>query len=110
VPGRVWRARGRARAWEGGPQGRSVLDRICAEAPARLTPNGTLLLVHSALCGADITLAALRDARMKALVIARRHIPFGPVMRARAAWLEDRGLIIPGQRHEELVVIRADRT
>ncbi|SLJ83173.1 putative methyltransferase [Mycobacteroides abscessus subsp. abscessus] len=31
------------------------------------------------------------------------------MLRERAAWLESVGLIAPGQRHEELVVIRADR-
>ncbi|MBB5082257.1 hypothetical protein HNR40_007752, partial [Nonomuraea endophytica] len=30
------------------------------------------------------------------------------VMYGRAAWLEERGLILPGQRYEELVVIRAE--
>jgi release factor glutamine methyltransferase len=40
---------------------------------------------------------------------ARRMEPFGPVMLARAERLRACGLIGPGQRHEELVVIRADR-
>jgi len=31
------------------------------------------------------------------------------VLRGRAKWLERRGLIEPGQRSEELVVIRAQR-
>ncbi|NEA27794.1 methyltransferase, partial [Actinomadura bangladeshensis] len=44
-------ARGRARAWEAGPDGRALLDRICARAPQHLAPSGTLLLVHSALNG-----------------------------------------------------------
>jgi release factor glutamine methyltransferase len=34
-------------------------------------------------------------------------VPFGPVMRARADLLQARGLIAPGERTEELVVIRA---
>lgn len=37
------------------------------------------------------------------------HEPFGPVMLARAAYLEAAGLAKSGQRHEDLVVIRADR-
>lgn len=102
--------RGAARAWAGGPRGRSQLDRLCASAPALLNPGGTMLVVHSALCGVRQTLDALRRRGLKASVAARRREPFGPIMRARAAELEDAGLIRRGQRHEELVVIRADRT
>ncbi|MBA9005577.1 HemK2/MTQ2 family protein methyltransferase [Thermomonospora cellulosilytica] len=101
---------GAARAWAAGPRGRSQLDRLCASAPALLNHGGTMLVVHSALCGVQETLDALRDRGLKASVAARRREPFGPVMHARAAELEDAGLIRRGQRYEELVVIRADRT
>lgn len=101
---------GRARAWDAGLHGRAVLDRICSHAPPLLARGGVLLIVHSALCGVSATVEALRDAGLKTAVIGRRHEPFGPVMRGRAGWLEAHGLIRPGQRHEELVVIRADRT
>ncbi|GLW11432.1 methyltransferase [Microtetraspora sp. NBRC 13810] len=101
---------GRDRAWAAGPDGRRVLDLICRFAPRHLARGGTLLMVHSALSGVAASLGGLRDAGLKASVVARRMEPFGPVMRAGAAALEARGLIGPGQRHEELVVIRADRT
>ncbi|MGA4545529.1 hypothetical protein ACPA54_36625 [Uniformispora flossi] len=42
-------------------------------------------------------------------LVTREPEPFGPVMSARAAHPEERGLIAPGCREEELVVIRADR-
>ncbi len=102
--------RGRARAWEAGPCGRALLDRICAQAPAHLAPGGTLLVVQSALSGVAATLVALRDAGTRPVVAARRDEPFGPVMRRRAASLEARGAVRCGQRHEELVVVRADLT
>ncbi|MFE9099481.1 HemK2/MTQ2 family protein methyltransferase [Actinomadura geliboluensis] len=101
--------RGPARAWEGGRDGRALLDRICAHAPRHLAPGGTLLVVHSALNGVAATLVALRAAGMRASVVARRREPFGPVMRRRAALLAARGLLGPGQLHEDLVVVRADR-
>jgi release factor glutamine methyltransferase len=41
--------------------------------------------------------------------VQRRRVPFGPVMHGRSGFLEQHGLIEPGQRHEELVVIRGDR-
>lgn len=101
--------RGRARAWNAGLDGRRYLDQLCAMAPHLLTPEGMLLIVHSALCGPEQTLGLLGQAGLKASIVARRHQPFGPVLRARAEWLTERGLIERGQREEELVVIRADR-
>jgi release factor glutamine methyltransferase len=46
---------------------------------------------------------------LHARVIARAELPFGPVMRARAALLEGRGMIAPGQRTEEIVVVAGAR-
>jgi release factor glutamine methyltransferase len=103
-------AHGPKRAWDAGRQGRAVLDRLCPVLPLLLNRGGMALLVHSALCGTDTTLNQLRGAGLKAAVVARGTIPFGPVMTSRAQWLEQAGLIEPGQRHEELVVIRADRS
>src|SRR5919197_2150815 len=36
-------ARGLARAWDAGRDGRALLDRVCADAPAHLEPGGALL-------------------------------------------------------------------
>ncbi|RCG21373.1 methyltransferase domain-containing protein [Streptomyces diacarni] len=98
----------RARAWNAGRDGRRFVDRLCEAAPRLLADNGVLLMVHSQLCGPDRTLEMLRGSGLDAAVTARRTQPFGPVLRARARWLEQQELISPGQRHEELVVIRAD--
>jgi release factor glutamine methyltransferase len=112
VPCPAGRAGGgvRARGWDGGPDGRAVLDPLCRRVPGLLAPEGTLLLVHSAVSGPGRTEAMLREAGLKTAVVGRRTVPFGPVMRAQTGWLTTRGLIAPGQRSEELVVIRADRT
>lgn len=98
-----------ARSWDGGLDGRAVLNRICTEGPALLAPEGMMLLVHSAVCNDDATLSRLADAGLHAEVLTRCAVPFGPVMRLRAAMLETRGLVEPGQRNEELVVIGARR-
>lgn len=95
----------KARCWDGGLDGRTVLDRICAGAADALTGDGQILLVHSALCGTQATVDALAAAGFAPSVLARATIPFGPVMHSRAAMLERRGLIEPGQRFEELVVV-----
>lgn len=97
------------RAWNAGIDGRKFLDPLCANAASLLTRGGSLLMVHSALCGTARTLSGLRRSGLKAAVVARAMEPFGPVLRERAGYLAERGLISPGENYEELVVIRADR-
>jgi release factor glutamine methyltransferase len=99
----------KARCWDAGPDGRALLDRICAGLPDVLAPDGDALLVHSAVCDTDLTLDALARVGLVPTVLATATVPFGPVMHARAALLEARGLIEPGQREEELVVVGARR-
>ncbi|WP_218914013.1 HemK2/MTQ2 family protein methyltransferase [Amycolatopsis endophytica] len=103
-------AGGAAMAWDAGADGRRHLDCLCDRAFELLSPGGTMLVVHSSLCGIRRTVASLRDNGLKTSVVARAIEPFGPVLRGRVDFLERAGLIAPGQRHEELVVIRADRT
>lgn len=99
--------RGAERAWEAGRDGRALLDRVCREAPARLRPGGVLLLVQSSICGVDATIGQLGDAGLSAGVVARRRGPLGPLVAPRAPLLEARGLLRPGEREEDLVVIHA---
>jgi release factor glutamine methyltransferase len=100
--------RGPARAWDAGHDGRFVLDRICREAPALLKPGGVLLMVHSALSDPGRTVDHLRASGLKASVTRRDRIAFGPVLRGRAQWLRERGLLSPADEKEELVVVRAE--
>ncbi|WP_028059750.1 methyltransferase [Candidatus Solirubrobacter pratensis] len=106
IPGDEPPARGPGRAWEAGADGRAVLDRICADAPAHLAPGGVLLLVHSEVCGPEATLAAYAAAGLEADVAARERGPLGPILRDRRAELEDRGLLASGQAEEEVLVLR----
>lgn len=99
-----------ARCWDGGLDGRSVLDRICGGAAEHLTADGVLLMVHSVLCRVEDTVARLAEAGMTAEIVGHARIPFGPVLRARAAMLAARGLIETGTTTEDLVVVRARRT
>ncbi|MCF2533443.1 HemK2/MTQ2 family protein methyltransferase [Yinghuangia soli] len=100
--------RGPERSWDAGRDGRLLLDRLCRGVPGILRPGGTVLIVHSSLCGVPRTLRLLRTAGLRARVVARRTQPFGPVLTARAPYMESCGIIEPGCREEELVVIRGD--
>jgi release factor glutamine methyltransferase len=100
---------GPAWAWNAGPDGRLVLDPLCASVSKLLCTGGSLLLVHSVFAGVQRSLDTLRSTGLDADIIASQRIPFGPVLSARANWLEETGRLRPGCREEELVVIRADK-
>lgn len=100
-------AAGAARAWEGGRDGRLLVDRFSARAAEHLAPGGTVLMVVSSLTGEEATLAALREGGLTPEVVARHRGPLGPLVSARAEMLERRGLLAPGQREEEILVIEA---
>ena len=108
VPARGEAPLGPARAWDAGPDGRQLIDRICDTASTFLRPTGALLIVHSHLCGIDATLARLANAGLCAEVVDRTRLPFGRVLRSRLDWLRERGLT-GVDTTEELVVIRAER-
>ncbi|SHK50026.1 release factor glutamine methyltransferase [Pseudonocardia thermophila] len=98
-----------ARSWDAGRDGRALLDRICAGVADVLAPGGDVLIVQSALADADRTVEALEETGLAAVVLARAHIPFGPVLRARRDLLAARGLVPDGSETEEIVVIGGRR-
>ncbi|MFF5707324.1 HemK2/MTQ2 family protein methyltransferase [Streptomyces sp. NPDC012794] len=100
---------GAQRAWDAGTDGRAVIDRICAAAPALLRPGGVLLMVHSGMCGVRQTLELLERQGLSARVVERASVPWGPVLRSRRLWLEQQGLAEEGTEQEELVIVRAQR-
>lgn len=107
VPGEEGDAgpRGDSRAWEAGPDGRKFLDPFLLEVSGYLTPGGRVLLVQSSISDTDRTIEALSEAGMTASVVSRQEHPLGPVTAPRAEALEARGVLRPGQRTEETVVI-----
>jgi release factor glutamine methyltransferase len=96
-------------AWNAGRDGRLVLDPLCERSSELLVDGGTMLLAQSELSGVEQSLALLRSAGLTAEVCSRQRIPFGPVLSARAHWLQSTGRIRPGYREEHIVVIRADK-
>jgi release factor glutamine methyltransferase len=100
---------GPARALDAGTDGRVLLDRICAEAAAHLNPGGAVMLVHNDLIGLEPTVAGLERTGLRVDVVERHHGPLGPVLTARAEMLEERGMLAPGVREEDVVVVRGAR-
>jgi release factor glutamine methyltransferase len=101
--------RGIERAWQAGLDGRVLIDRICATAPAHLRPGGAILVVHSSINGTEATRSLLAEQGLEADVAYSERGGFGPLMTAMAPELERRGLIEPGVREEEVVVVRGRR-
>ncbi|WP_051124724.1 methyltransferase [Amycolatopsis benzoatilytica] len=97
------------RAWDAGPDGRELIDPLCAAAPALLNRNGVLYLVQSTMSDVDKSRHALAAAGLRSKVVARAEVPFGPVVSGRLRYLTERGFVRPGDRTEELVVLRAAR-
>jgi release factor glutamine methyltransferase len=96
-------------AWNAGPDGRALLDPLCDRAATLLSDGGTILIVQSEFANIDRTVVALRSAGLTTKVVAQQWIPFGPVLTARAGWLERMGLLEPGRRQERLAVVRGDK-
>lgn len=103
-------ARGIARAWEGGFDGRRLIDRLCAEAVRHLSPGGRLLFVQSSMNGEARTLELLRAHGLSGEVLLRRRGRLGAVSMARVNVLRERGLLEhPDDDREETLIILATR-
>jgi release factor glutamine methyltransferase len=96
---------GAERAWDGGSDGRLLLDRLCDGAASHLRPGGTLLLVQSSICGEQETCERLAENGLEPQRLACERGPLGPLMRDRAELLEARGLLAPGHREEDVLVL-----
>jgi release factor glutamine methyltransferase len=96
-------------SWNGGADGRMVLEPLCKSAARLLCCGGSMLLVQSVFANVHRSLVSLRSTGLDAEVVATQRIPFGPVLSARAGWLESAGRIPPGCHQEQLVVIKADK-
>lgn len=93
------------RAWDAGDRGRIVLDLLCSSAFELLVRGGVLLMVQSEFSDTEESLRQLRLSGLRAGVVRRQTIEFGPVMHQRSSWLEATGKLEIGCRREELVII-----
>lgn len=101
--------RGLARAWEGGTDGRLVVDRFCTEVARVLKPGGSALMVHSSLPGEEETLEAFRSAGLDPAVVVREQGSFGKIVSQRAEMLRRNGVLGADQDYEDMLVFRATK-
>jgi release factor glutamine methyltransferase len=96
-------------AWDGGHDGRAILDRLCREAPAHLRPGGDLFVVQSSLADTDRTLAMLAEAGLSTSVAAAHRGALGPLARARVGHLRAIGALRGREAVEEIAVVHGRR-
>ena len=94
-------------AWNGGHDGRAVIDRICRDAAAHLAPGGEVLLVQSSLTRVGPTLELLEGSGLRAEVIASYTGPLGELARRQLEHLKALGVAPPDEGTEQIVVISA---
>jgi release factor glutamine methyltransferase len=99
-------ARGAARAWDAGRDGRSVLDPLCEAGAAHLMPGGAILVVHSSVSDVDMTMRSLRATGLRVDVVAEHEGPLGPLLSARRDWLCEAGLLQQHAASERVAIVR----
>jgi release factor glutamine methyltransferase len=100
--------RGAARAWDAGPDGRAILDRICDRAAAHLRSRGRILLVHSSLTDPAQSERRLAAAGLVTRIVAEHEGELGPVARERLGYLRSIGAA-GGSEAERMVVVEGRR-
>ncbi len=104
IPGR-----GAARAWEGGNDGRVLVDRLIDGAPEHLRETGIVVIVQSSLTGEQATVTRLAARGLQAEVLARQSGPLGPLARGRVSRLREIGALDAETDQEDLLIIGARR-
>lgn len=96
-----------ARAWEGGYDGRVLVDRLCANVARHLRPGGQVVIVHNTMTGERETRRRLESDGLRTEVVLRHRGPLGPVGRAAAVLLREREAWRASEEadEEEIVVI-----
>ena len=73
------------RAYDGGPDGRKILDHFLAEFSKYLKPDGSLLLVQSSLNDYDETIAKLGELGFKTEILDKQEFFFEKIFLLKAS-------------------------
>lgn len=96
---------GLARAWDGGAEGRALIDRFCIGVPERLRPGGRALIVHGSFNGERETCELLARGGLRPEVAVRHSGPWGSVgLRRVVAPARSTGTVGRPANEETLVI------
>ena len=68
------------KAWAGGPDGRTVIDRFLVDVPNLLAERGKVQLVQSSLSDVDKTIQMFKEKSMQATVAAQLKVAFESIV------------------------------
>jgi release factor glutamine methyltransferase len=68
------------KAWAGGPDGRTVIDRFLRDVPNYLAEGGTIQLVQSSLSNVDKTIQMFKENNLEAMVAAQVKVAFESIV------------------------------
>jgi release factor glutamine methyltransferase len=68
------------KAWAGGPDGRTVIDRFVVDVPNFLANVGRIKLVQSSLSNVNRTLDAFSEVGLEARVVAQVKVPYESIV------------------------------
>lgn len=105
VPTPVNGASPRSMAWDGGWDGRDILDRLASGAATHLRPGGSVLIVQSIFADEGRTADMLAASGLEVALVQRRREPLGPVSRLRVDHLAKLGVLDRCSPIDELVLI-----
>lgn len=97
-----------------GPDGRTMIDAVIADTPAKLAPGGRLFMVQNSVTDFPKSLGMLRSVGLTPRVIAERTLPLRPLFERN--WLEQIGgveaglySVTDGIAYETVRVVEAHR-
>jgi release factor glutamine methyltransferase len=108
IPSPGGEPRGAARAWDAGPDGRALLDRICDGAAGHLRSGGRILLVHSSLAHPEESERRLAATGLSTRIVAAHEGELGPVAQERFGYLQSIG-VADADAAERMVVVEGRR-
>lgn len=98
-----------ATANNGGPDGRSVLDRVVEGAAANLTRHGSLWTVHPWYLDLSKTARLAAEAGLEVEVRASKSFPMGATSGSRLGYLRSLGItpqVVDGKPRQDYLVLR----
>ena len=93
-------------AWDGGADGRALLDRLCEEVGTALAPGGSFALVHSSLADLERSEQQLASSGLAVRRLIEQEGPLGPLASAHRDHLESLG-VLDDRAVERMAVILA---
>ncbi|MDQ1280246.1 MAG: rRNA (adenine1518-N6/adenine1519-N6)-dimethyltransferase [Thermoproteota archaeon] len=75
-----------AKAWDGGPSGRRMIDQFLRDAPRFLEKDGRILIIQSSLSNSEKTIRILEESHFKVEIIIKEKLDFEELVVIKAVY------------------------